>query len=133
MVNPSLTTTGSAVVENDPHPKEHPDTGVLEIPKATASDTTFAAPGVTGCGPGGTANIAVDKAIDTAVGLPSASGVNSLTLNGTFYLADCYAPNNMAKILLSAFKASARTKSKAVDFPMTPASLRRFGIRLHLR
>jgi hypothetical protein len=133
VVNPSLSTTGSAVVEQDPHPKQHPDTAVLKIPEATATDTTFAAPGVTGCGPGGTANIAVDEAIDAAVGLPSASGVNSLTLNGTFYLADTFAPHNMARILLSAFKESAGTSGKAIDMPFTPASLRHFGIRLHHR
>jgi hypothetical protein len=128
VVNPSL--TGTLAEEMDPHPKYHPDTAVLVISGATATDTTFAAPGVTGCGPGGTANVAVDEAIDTATGLPSASGVNSLTLSGTFYLAACYAPQNMAKILLSAFRASARTNGKAVDIPMTRASLRRFGIRL---
>jgi hypothetical protein len=131
VVNPSLSTTGTAVIETDPHPRFHPDTGVIKIPQATATDTAFAAPGVTGCGPGGTANIAVDEAIDTSTGLPSASGVNSLTLSGTFYLAVCSAPQNMAKTLLSAFRASARTGGKAVDIPMTRASLRRFGIRLH--
>jgi hypothetical protein len=128
IVNPSV--TGTLAEELDPHPRYHPDTGVLEITGATATDTTFAAPGVTGCGPVGTANIAVDEAIDTSTGLPSASGVNSLTLNGNFYLAVCYAPQNMAKILLSAFRASARTNGKAIDIPMTRASLRRFGIRL---
>ena len=49
-----------------------------------ASDTTFSAPGVTGCGPGGAKNIPVDEALDTGTGLPAASGVNSLTLNGNF-------------------------------------------------
>jgi hypothetical protein len=132
MLNPMLTATG-LVPEPDPHPRYHPDTEVLELTGATATDTTFTAPGVTGCGPGGTANIAVDEAIDTTTGLPTASG-DSITLNGTFYLAACYAPQNMAKILLSAFRASVRTKGKAVAIPLTPANLQRFGIRVqHIR
>ena len=131
LVNPSL--TGSSLVEEmDPHPRYHPDTAVLEIKGATATDTTFTAPGVTGCGPGGSANIAVDEAIDTAVGLPTVSGSDSLTLNGTFYLAACYAPQNMANILLSAFRASARSKGTAIALPISLASLRtgHFGIKL---
>jgi len=103
LVNPSL--NGSLVQEMDPNPTKHPDTSVLKINKAVATDTTFTAPGATGCGPGGSANIAVDEAIDAKAGLPSASG-NSLTLEGTFFLADCFAPHNQANILLSAFKAS---------------------------
>jgi hypothetical protein len=133
VINPML--AGTLVVKPDPHPKNHPDTDVLEIKTATAADATFTAPGVTGCGPGGSANIAVDEAIDASVGLPSASGTNSLTLNGNFYLADCFAPANMANILLSAFKASARTKSatggQVTGHRITLASLRggRYGIR----
>jgi len=130
VLNPVLTATG-LVTDKDPHPRYHPDTDVIELTGATATDTTFTAPPVTGCGPGGTANIAVDEAIDTAVGLPTATGSDSITLRGTFYLAACFAPQNMAKILLSAFRASARTNGKAVDIPFTPASLRHFGIRLH--
>ncbi len=104
VVNPSL--TGNLVIEPDPNQTTHPDTDVLEITGGSATDTTFAAPGVQGCGPGGSANIAVDEAIDTADGLPSASGANSLTLSGTFYFAACFAPDNMARILLSAFRDS---------------------------
>jgi len=129
VLNPTL--TGSAVIENDPHPRYHPDTEVIQINHARASDTTFTAPGVTGCGPGGTANVAVDTAIDTSVGLPTASGADNIVLKGTFYLGASYAPQNMAKILLSAFRASARTNgTAAVHIPLTPASLRRIGIRL---
>jgi hypothetical protein len=62
--------------------------------------------------------------------LPTASGADSIVLKGTFYLGICSAPQNMAKILLSAFRASARTNGKAVRIALTPASLRRFGIRL---
>ncbi len=104
VVNPSL--SGSLVIESDPNPTAHPDTDVLEITDGAATDTTFAAPAVQGCGPGGSANIAVDEAIDTADGLPAASGTNSLTLSGTFYFAVCFAPENMARILLSAFRDS---------------------------
>ncbi len=129
VLNPML--TGTLGEEMDPHPRTHPDTAVLKIKGATATDTTFTAPGVTGCGPGGTANIAVDEAIDTSVGLPTASGADSITLSGTFYLAACYAPQNMASTLLSAFRASVRNAKAAVAIPMTAASLRRFGIRLH--
>jgi len=131
VTNPSL--TGKLVIEPDPHPRSHPDTDVLKIKNASATDTTFTAPGVTGCGPGGAANIAVDEAIDTSVGLPSASGVNSLTLDGTFYLAACFAPKNMANILLSAFKASAQSGTAGrphAGYHITFASLRgRYGFR----
>jgi hypothetical protein len=128
VINPSL--TGTLVVEPDPHPKNHPDTDVLKIKAATATDTTFTAPGVTGCGPGGSANIAIDEAIDASVGLPSASGANSLTLSGNFYFAVCFAPHNMASILLSAFKASEKA-SQVPAHRITFASLRggRYGIR----
>ncbi len=122
-LNPSL--TGHLVEEIDPHPRNHPDTAVLKINAAVATDTTFTAPGVTGCGPGGSENIAVDEAIDTSVGLPSASGDNSATLSGTFYFAACYAPHHMARILLSAFKARVSpSASKVVSHPITVADLR---------
>jgi len=104
LVNPSL--NGNLTQEMDPDPTAHPDTSVLKISKAIATDSSFATPGATGCGPGGSANIAIDEAIDAAGGLPAASGSNSLTLRGTFFLADCFAPHNQAKVLLSAFKAS---------------------------
>lgn len=131
VLNPSL--TGTLVVENDPNPTAHPDTGVFEVTNGAATDTTFAAPGVTGCGPGGSANIAVDEAIDASAGLPAASGSNSLTLSGTFSLAVCFAPANMARILLSAFKDSVGTPapSAAAGRRIPAASLRdgRYGIR----
>ncbi|HTX83108.1 MAG TPA: hypothetical protein VME44_13045 [Streptosporangiaceae bacterium] len=131
VLNPALNPNVTAVLEPDPHPRYHPDTEVIKIPGETASDTTFTAPGVTGCGPGGTANIAIDTAIDTSVGLPTASGADNIVLKGTFYLGVNYAPQNMAKILLSAFRASARSNgAAAVHIPLTPASLRRYGIRL---
>jgi hypothetical protein len=133
VVNPTL--GGSLVFENDPNPTAHPDTEVLEVTDGSATDTTFAAPGVTGCGPGGSANIAVDEAIDASSGLPSASGSNSLTLSGTFYFAACFAPSDMARILLSAFRDSVGTPpaggTAAEGHRISAASLRsgRYGIR----
>ena len=124
VVNPAISNLATAVFETDPHPRYHPATGVIAIPGATAADTTFTAPGVTGCGPGGTANIAVDEAIDTSVGLPSASGTNSLTLDGNFYLGASAAPQNMARVLLSAFRASSRSNGTAVIHRISVASLR---------
>src|SRR5215468_8275731 len=121
VVNPqlSLATGGHLRIKNDPNPAEHPDTAVLDLTKATASDNTFTAPGVTGCGPGGLANIAVDEAIDASAGLPAAAGTNSLTLTGAFGIAATSAgqdsslpqPQNNAQILLSAFTASVGTSA----------------------
>ena len=124
VLNPTLNIT-SLKSKNDPNPAAHPDTGVL-LAKASAVDTTFAAPGVTGCGPGGVANIAVDQALDTSAGLPAASGANSLTLTGAFDIAATSAaedssvpqPADNAAILLSAFKAS-------VGHPRTPQAATR--------
>jgi hypothetical protein len=133
VVNPNV--TGTLVEENDPNPKRFPDVGVLAITDGTATDTTFSAPVVTGCGPGGAANIPVDEAIDTSVGLPSASGNNSLTLNGNFYLGVSFAPRNMANNLLAAFKASEGKPAPSVRqeaaHRISAASLRdgRYGIR----
>ncbi len=122
-VNPVL--SGNLTVKLDPNPKLHPKTGVIAVEKAVATDTTFTAPGVTGCGPGGSANIAIDEAIDTSVGLPSASGNNSLTLDGTFYLGICSASVSQARILLSAFAASDKAHgSKVISQRLTFADLR---------
>jgi hypothetical protein len=111
VLNPqlSLATGGKLLQQTDPNPAKHPNTGVFKLTKAVASDTTFTAPGVTGCGPGGAANINVDEALDAGAGLPAASGVNSLTLNGVFSIANCFNDTNQASILLSAFKDSAGT------------------------
>jgi hypothetical protein len=118
VINPQLSVGPGGQLEElpDPNPAKHPNTFVLAITKAIAADTTFTAPGVTGCGPGGAANIAVDEALDTGAGLPSASGTNSLTLDGSFGVAanedgifnqaQSVAP---AKVLLSAFKASTKS------------------------
>ncbi|MGH3157863.1 MAG: hypothetical protein ACRDNF_14980, partial [Streptosporangiaceae bacterium] len=77
VLNPSLVPSSGQIV-TDPNPKAHPDTQVLQT-VATASDDTFSAPGVSGCGPGGVNNIPVEEALDASSGLPSASGT-SLTL-----------------------------------------------------
>ena len=112
VINPNISLApGGQLIEElpDPNPTKHPNTVVLEITKAIATDTTFSAPGVTGCGPGGAKNISIDAALDAGTGLPAASGVNSLTLNGTFSVADCFASAFQSKILLSAFKDSIGT------------------------
>jgi hypothetical protein len=104
---------GNITVQNDPQPTIHPDTDVLTLNGAVAQDTSFSAPGVLGCGPGGVANVAVDQALDASSGLPAASG-NSLTLTGSFFLAQNATPQDSAlpqpqdaaANLLAAFKAS---------------------------
>jgi hypothetical protein len=104
VLNPSV--TGTLGIVPDPDSARFPNVGVLEVTNATATDDTFSVPVAQGCGPGGAANIAIDTAIDTSDGLPSASGNNSLVLYGNFYLADDYAASNNANQLLAAFKAS---------------------------
>jgi hypothetical protein len=115
VVNPQLSIGpgGGLSGELDPQPTVHPDTEVLALTGAVASDTTFSAPGVPGCGPGGVANVTVDEALDASSGLPAASG-NSLTLNGSFLIAANFAPEDStltqpqdaATNLLAAFQAS---------------------------
>ncbi len=129
MVNPTL--SGTAVEELDPDPTAHPDVAVLKIENGAATDTTFTAPGVTGCGPGGEHNIAVDEALDTSTGLPAASGTDTLTLKGTFWLADDFAPGYMANGLLKAFEASVGEPTPSVTKQLgrlTRATLRDSGI-----
>ena len=116
VVNPSLSVGpgGRFFTKTDPVPSVHPDTFILGIRGAVASDTTFSAPVVLGCGPGGVADVNVDLALDTFAGLPSASGNNSLTLSGTFTIAadtspedtSLTQPQDAAAGLLAAFKAS---------------------------
>jgi hypothetical protein len=116
VVNPSLSIGpgGSVQQEFDPAPTVHPDTFVLALNGAVASDNTFSAPGVTGCGPGGVANVAVDDALDASSGLPAAAGANSLTLTGNFAVGATTTsedpslpqPQDDASGLLAAFKAS---------------------------
>ena len=136
VLNPQLTiNSGTAIT--DPDPAAHPDTEVL-VTDSTASDTTFAAPGVTGCGPGGVANIAVDEAINASAGLPAASG-NSLTLSGAFDIAATSAsedpalpqPQDNAAILLSAFKASRAAGGKPlVEHRVSARQIRHmFGLK----
>lgn len=137
VVNPSLSVGPGGQLQElpDPNPTAHPNTVVLEITKAIATDSTFTAPGVSGCGPGGAANIAIDEALDSFAGLPAASGVNSLTLNGTFDIADCFNTKNQAKILMSAFNASdgtppAGTEANAqqISAAQLPALLKNIGM-----
>jgi len=141
VVNPQLSVGpgGGLTTTNDPNPIKHPDTQVITITNAIASDSTFSAPAVTGCGPGGLADIAVDEALDTSAGLPAASGTNNITLNGTFGVAATFAgedaslsqPQNNARILLSAFKASAREPDggdQQAVHRISVADLHRLGI-----
>jgi hypothetical protein len=136
VVNPSISLApgGQTLVENDPNPAKHPNTQVLDITAAIASDTTFTAPGVTGCGPGGAKNIPVDEALDAGTGLPAASGVNSLTLNGAFAIAACFNKKNQANILLSAFRdsstsAGTRESARRIPFSQLHSALRHLGLR----
>ena len=136
MVNPNITLApgGQLMVLPDPNPKKHPNTDVLEITAAIATDTTFTAPGVTGCGPGGAKNIPVDEALDAGAGLPAASGVNSLTLNGSFAIADCFNTKNQANILLSAFSdssttAGTRASARRIPFSQLHSVLRHLGMQ----
>jgi hypothetical protein len=136
VVNPNITLApgGQLLVLPDPNPRKHPSTDVLKITAATASDTTFTAPGVTGCGPGGAKNIPVDEALDAGTGLPAASGVNSLTLNGSFQIADCFNTKNQANILLSAFIDSSHgsaTREHARQFSRSQlhSVLRQLGMK----
>ena len=144
VINPQLSIApgGQLVSETDPNPAKHPDTFTLGITAADATDNVFTAPGVTGCGPGGAANISVDSALDAGTGLPAASGVNSLTLTGSFDIAATDAgqdtslpqPQNNARILLSAFKASVGTAGpratvRRLSGAETRSVLRRLGVR----
>lgn len=143
VLNPALSVNPGGQLEElpDPNPAKHPNTFVLNITSASAIDTTFTAPGVTGCGPGGAKNIAVDEALDAGTGLPSASGVNSLTLSGAFGIAvnqfgtlgqPQKAP--MAKVLLSAFKASSKSGgsmagARKITGPAAQQLLHKLGVR----
>lgn len=143
VLNPQLSVNPGGQLQElpDPNPAKHPNTFVLAITSASATDTTFTAPGVTGCGPGGAKNIAIDEALDAGTGLPSASGVNSLTLSGAFGIAaneygifgqPQTAP--MAKVLLSAFKASSTSGgSAAAPRKVTGAAVRQLLHKLGVR
>ncbi len=141
VINPELSVGPGGMLQEqtDPNPTKHPDTATLGITVASATDTTFSAPGVTGCGPGGAKNISIDAALDAGTGLPAASGVNSLTLNGSFDIALTYAGENMkannARILLSAFKDSVGTPAgpragvRRISGAELHSMLRHLGIR----
>ena len=130
VINPQVTGTLSFIP--DPNPTRFPNVVVLQVSGGTATDNTFSAPGVTGCGPGGAKNIPVDEAIDANSGLPAAAGVNSLTLNGTFSIADSFGNGNQAKTLLQAFAVSSKSgASRESARRISAHSLRdgRFGLR----
>ena len=108
----------------DPVPTVHPDDIVLTLNDVDAVDTTFSAPGVTGCGPGGANNVFVDEALDASSGVPAASGANSLTLNGSFAITANFGsedssmtqPQDDASNLLAAFKASTNGEHSVKHF-----------------
>lgn len=136
VLNPSLSVGpgGGLSLLNDPQPTVHPDSEVLEITGASAGDSTFSAPAIVGCGPGGVANDAVDQALDASSGLPAASG-NSLTLTGTFDVGVNGAsedpaltqPQDDAANLLAAFAASTNGEH-ALKRPIT---MKQFKHKLH--
>jgi hypothetical protein len=131
VLNPqvSLGPGGQFLFEQDPNPTVHPNTAVLALEGAVAADNTFSAPGVTGCGPGGSDNIAVDQALDAGTGLPAASGTNNFTFTGNLFFADCFASANQASILLSAFKDST-SGGKSARRHISPSDVKgHFGIK----
>jgi hypothetical protein len=103
VLNPTIISGDLAFVP-DPDPVRFPNTVVLEILNAVATDDTFSVPAATGCGPQGVA----DDAINSLLGLPSPSGNNHLVLNGTSLFADDFSDAHQADELLAAFKVSAK-------------------------
>jgi len=126
VLHPQLQGTPGTTITfaNDPVPTVHPDDIVLTLNDVNAVDTTFSAPGVTGCGPGGAANVFVDEALDASSGVPAASGTNSLTLNGSFAITANFGsedssmtqPQDDASNLLAAFKASTNGEHSVKHF-----------------
>ena len=96
--------SGTLAFVPDPDPVRFPNTVVLEVLDAVATDDTFSVPTATGCGPQGVA----DDAINSLLGLPSPSGNNHLVLNGNSLFADDFSDANQADELLNAFKVSAK-------------------------
>jgi hypothetical protein len=86
---------------------------VVSINGSTLTDDTFSVPGATGCGPGGSA----DAAIDARLGLPSPSGNNHLVLTDNDALfADDFSESDQARDLLAAFKARVGVASPSGAF-----------------
>jgi len=103
VLNPMFNPVGTLNFESDPDPAQFPNVAVLSITGSTLTDDTFSVPAATGCGPGGSA----DAAINATLGLPSPSGNNHLVLNGNDALfADDFSQSDQARDLLAAFKAS---------------------------
>ena len=103
VLNPNII-SGNLQFFFDPDTVRFPNTAVLAILDAVATDDTFSVPAATGCGPGGVAN----DAINSLLGLPSPSGNNHLVLNGTSLFADDFSDGNQANELLEAFHVSAK-------------------------
>lgn len=79
----NLTTGTSGTLTGNLGPVNIAHKAILYTTDTEVVDGTFAAPGATGCGPGGL----WDSALDTNNGLPSASGSNEAILYGSFDLA----------------------------------------------
>ena len=113
LLNPMFNPVGSLAFEPDPDPTTFPNVAVLSINGSTLTDDTFSVPAATGCGPGGSAN----GAINAVLGLPSPSGNNHLVLNdNTALFADDFSESNQAQDLLAAFKASVGVASPSGAF-----------------
>ena len=128
VINPQLSVGPGGQLQEltDPNPTKHPDTSRSSaITVASATDTTFIAPGVTGCGPGGAKNVSIDSALDAGTGLPAASGVNSLTLNGSFDIAATSAGENMP--VLTTPRSCCPRSRPAARAPASRAAVRRIS------
>jgi hypothetical protein len=79
--NTDISNASATAFEFDPNGTPDPNGPLttIVVNGAVQSDTTFAVPGATGCGPNGDGSL--DAAVNAIAGLPSASGNNSLVLN----------------------------------------------------
>ncbi|WP_394434603.1 hypothetical protein [Streptomyces sp. SGAir0957] len=93
--NAALPTVGAESSAANGTPDETGPVGRLALTGANQQDTTFAAPGASGCGPLGLG--AFNWAVNLKSALPAASGTNSLTLNSaSTYLATLNDPTATA-------------------------------------
>src|SRR5262245_56153609 len=97
--------------DGTPNPSSSAIMARFFLPGATQGDSSFAVPAATGCGPGGSA----DAAINSRLGLPSPSGNNNIVLNdATSYLTGLNDPTPFAPrdgFVLARFWHSAKLPS----------------------
>jgi len=74
-------------ISGNPGELEEPVLGVISLKHNRLVDNSFAAPGVNGCG-GLLFSWAVDPFVNSILGVPSAAGTNTATLEGTTYLGN---------------------------------------------